>query len=251
MTTNKFYVYQYLREKDSPNGKAGTPYYVGKGCGNRIYSKHNVSVPKDNSRIIIIADSLEEDVAFQMEIDTIKQYGRIDTGTGILRNRTNGGEGTSGRVLSPTEYARLCNLLVDYWNGKTPEERSAHAANARKIQLELYETQSDDEKDERLFKASQSLTGKNNPMYGKNHTAAAKAKIGAASGGRNNGTQDLIKCPWCNVEGGVSPMNRWHFDNCKHNPNRETREVTCPHCLKTGDEGNMKRYHFFNCKHKP
>ena len=26
-----YYVYAYLRSKDSPNAKAGTPYYIGKG----------------------------------------------------------------------------------------------------------------------------------------------------------------------------------------------------------------------------
>lgn len=24
-----------------------------------------------------------------------------------------------------------------------------------------------------------------------------------------------VKCPWCNKEGGISSMNRWHFNNCK------------------------------------
>jgi hypothetical protein len=39
-----------------------------------------------------------------------------------------------------------------------------------------------------------------------------KLKQSLASRGRKKPT---ISCPHCNKIGGVSPMNRWHFDNCK------------------------------------
>ena len=87
-----FYVYTYLRED-------GTPYYVGKGSGDRAYkkySKKDIKPPKDISRISIVDKDLLEDQAFELEKQLIKKYGRKDLGTGILHNKTDGGEGSSG-----------------------------------------------------------------------------------------------------------------------------------------------------------
>ena len=99
---NEFYVYGYFRQRSSKSGEIGTPYYIGKGKGNRCFSRksHNAKPPKnpDNNRIIL--DNLTEEEAFAEEIKLIKLYGRIDLGTGCLRNRTDGGEGVSGHIHS-------------------------------------------------------------------------------------------------------------------------------------------------------
>ena len=95
----RFYTYAYLR-------KDKTPYYIGKGSGNRLYLNHYrekrncISVPKDKSRIIFLKQNLTEEEAFKHEIYMIAVFGRKDLGTGILRNKTNGGEGASGSIRS-------------------------------------------------------------------------------------------------------------------------------------------------------
>jgi hypothetical protein len=79
-----FYTYLWLRED-------GTPYYVGKGHSKRAIRKGS---PQDLSRILIQEHESEQD-AFTAEVFLIAYYGRIDLGTGCLRNRTDGGEGHS------------------------------------------------------------------------------------------------------------------------------------------------------------
>ena len=89
----RFYTYAYLREDR-------TPYYIGKGKGRRLYkkSKNEIKPPKDKSRIILLKQNISEEEAFKHEIYMIAVFGRKDLGTGILRNRTDGGEGSSGWV---------------------------------------------------------------------------------------------------------------------------------------------------------
>ena len=103
---NDFYVYAYLRSKDSKNGKSGTPYYIGKGKGDRAFaSNHNVHLPKDKNNVVTLSAGMNEFDAFQAEMLLIFLHGRIDLGTGCLRNMTDGGEGNSG--WKPSEETLL------------------------------------------------------------------------------------------------------------------------------------------------
>lgn len=90
----QFYSYLWLRED-------GTPYYAGKGHGNRAFTSraHNLHCPKDRARIMVFPQLNEVD-AFESEKEMIWLFGRKDLGTGCLRNLTDGGEGTAGAIVS-------------------------------------------------------------------------------------------------------------------------------------------------------
>lgn len=106
------YVYGFLRHKDSAVGAKGTLYYIGKGCGNRAYlrAQRHVPAPPDRSYVVFIQEGLTEKEALGLEIFCIKLYGRVDTGAGILRNLTDGGEGVCGLQFSEETKRRLSEL---------------------------------------------------------------------------------------------------------------------------------------------
>ena len=95
------FVYCYLRAD-------GTPYYVGIAkLANRPIKrqKSDTKPPRDHSGIRVLRSGLTWDAAQDWERFYIARYGRKDLGTGILRNRTDGGDGIVGLVPSPISEA--------------------------------------------------------------------------------------------------------------------------------------------------
>jgi hypothetical protein len=83
---NDYYTYAYLKAD-------GSPYYIGKGKGNRLYDHRgkNCIPPKDKNKIIKLKQNLTEEAAFRHEIYMIAVFGKKCDGTGILMNIADGG----------------------------------------------------------------------------------------------------------------------------------------------------------------
>ena len=148
-----YYTYAYLRED-------GTPYYIGKGKGDRAYSKriNEIKPPKDKNRILILKQNLIEEYAFKHERYMINVYGRKDLGTGILYNRTDGGEGASGAIR--TEKHK--KMISESKKGKCRSEEIK-----RKI--------SDTKKGKKCSEETKLKIGE--AMEGKTHSEETKRKI--------------------------------------------------------------------------
>jgi len=134
-----------------------------------------------------------------MEPFFIEQFDSFNKGY----NLTLGGDGTFGHYVP--ESAR--QKISDTHRGKTLSQ------NHIKI----------------LIEKGKSLTGKNNPMYGKTLTEEHKRKI-------SESTKGISK-----------PITDEHKKNLRCHSNNSTK-VSCPHCGKSGQLTNMKRWHFDKCK---
>lgn len=114
---NNFYVYGLFR------GDEPEPFYIGKGINRRMYFhfyddsisrksiKNNIIKKALADGISIVPKKLHENLteyeAFSLEIWHIYKRGRIDNKTGYLANHTDGGEGSSGMVVSEKRRIEL------------------------------------------------------------------------------------------------------------------------------------------------
>lgn len=167
----RFYVYAYLRSRASKNGNAGTPYYIGKGSGDRAYQQHNVPVPKDKNNIVFLGWNMTEADALQAEMLLIYRHGRIDLCTGCLRNLTDGGEGQSGRTFSEDTRRKMSEAAK-----ARPSNRKGKSCS-----------------DEHRRRVSEAKLGVRNGFYGKNHSEESKCKIAAARTGTTHSDETRRK----------------------------------------------------------
>jgi len=185
-----YYTYAYLREDR-------TPYYIGKGKGNRIYEKRkSIKPPKDKSRIIYLKQNLTEEEAFKHEIYMIDVFGRKDLGTGILYNMTDGGDGSSGCIPSEETRRKMSEAGKGRIFSKEHRRKIGESNKRRIVSAETRRKISDAHKgennhnygktlsEETKRKQSEVKIGKNNPNYGKSHSEETKRKISEAAKGK-------------------------------------------------------------------
>ncbi len=99
----KYYIYLHIKLTN------GEPFYIGKGCGKRAYSKQGRTkwwkniVDKYGYDIILLEEGLTEEESYKRENYWIKRIGRENLNKGSLINLTDGG----GGVLNPSKETRV------------------------------------------------------------------------------------------------------------------------------------------------
>jgi len=182
----KYYTYAYLREDR-------TPYYIGKGEGNRAYNKGKGEVrpPKDKSRIIFLKQNLTEEGAFGHEKYMIAIFGRKDLKTGILRNKTDGGDGCSGLIHSEETRKKISEI---HKGKKLSEEHKKRVGDS------LRGKKGKPLSDEAKKKLSLSLKGRKVWNKGKTLSENHKQKISESGKGRQ--TSWLVGVSKCWITNG-------------------------------------------------
>lgn len=169
---NTYYVYAYLR-------RDGTPYYIGKGKGNRAWSKaHTVNLPKDLNRIVFVETGLTNLGAVAIERRLIRWYGRKNDKSGILRNQTEGGEGVSGIKLTTLRKKQISKFQTGKpkpWASRPGESNTFYGRKHSDKSLSLMQ---------------QAKQGSNNPMFGRH--------------------QNKLCCIICRKETSVNVFSRYH-----------------------------------------
>lgn len=214
-----YYVYAYLRSKGSTIAPKGTPYYIGKGSNGRAYGTHRYVKVPDKSNVVLLEQNLTENKAFEIEKFLIAYHGRKDLGTGVLLNRTDGGEGPSGCIRSEEYRKRMSESRS---GEKNPNYGNTASEETRRKKSESMKGKNSGKKasPETLVKLSVAKSGKNNGMYGKEHSEEAKRKMCVAKQ-----AIPIVECPHCGKQGKSSGMTRWHFNNCKNIPTQSNFNI--------------------------
>lgn len=172
----RFYVYEFIRLD------TGEPFYVGKGCGNRVndihrgrseWFKNTIKAHGTISRII--ADNLTEKEAYEAEVWYIYEYKHLFNYK--LVNLDDGGYGAASGDSNPM-YGRKGNLSPLYGR-KATEVRKQKISKA----LEGKKKSEEHKLKLKVHCLNRDYSGENNPNFGN----------GAAISGENNPSSIKIR----------------------------------------------------------
>jgi hypothetical protein len=222
----RFYTYAYLREDR-------TPYYIGKGQGGRIYSnQRNIKPPKDKSRIIFLKQNLTEEESLNHERYLIAVFGRIDLGTGILRNKSDGGIAPTN--LSPETRKKMSEARKGRIITDETRKKIGQGNKGKKVSEEVKKKLREMHKGKKLstetkLKISKSLIGN---KFAKGNKVDRKIVDRLTEQRKknkwwNNGTEQKF-CPECPIgwKSGRLPIKGNYSKPGEKNPRAKIWEIT-------------------------
>lgn len=176
---HRFYVYGLFEDGYD------LPFYIGKGTGDRylrsakdIKSKTHKSnkikklISEGKSvNVIKLVDNLIEIEALLLEVELIKEFGRISNG-GVLVNHTDGGDGSSGYKHTEGSKKKISESQKGKLLSSEHIEKLRIASTGRTWSNETRKKLQD-------FKSRE-----NHHMFGKNHSEETKLKMSKSQSGK-------------------------------------------------------------------
>ena len=109
--------------------------------GNNTESITKVYIPPtETSNIVLLETNLMEEDAFRLEVELIAKHGRKDLGTGILHNRTDGGQGGAGQIFTEEHRSKISKALTGITRPSHTEERKQQISEKLKGRPKSEET---------------------------------------------------------------------------------------------------------------
>lgn len=184
------------------------PFYIGQGRDRR-YRKHLLESKKGNKMnnsfkfniinlileegkepiILKLYENISEDTAKEIEVKLIEIIGKRIDGKGPLTNITNGGDGTSGYVLTEDHKKRLSESAKGRKHTDEYKQYMSEKMSGRKLSKEHCENIAKSKTGKKASIETKKLlselrSGENHPNWGKHHSDETKNKISNTQKGR-------------------------------------------------------------------
>lgn len=193
---NKYYVYFHF------NIIKKEIFYVGKGYGRRASVKINRNKFWENTakkykyEILFPHINLTEQEAIELEIYYINHIGRRDLNKGTLVNLTNGGEGSSGYIMTDEHKQNIQKKLIGRVFSEEHIKNNIKSKIGKKRSKEICENISIGRKNRIITKEEREklvLAGK--MSIGRKHSSETKTKISKSNKNKtvSNETKELLK----------------------------------------------------------
>lgn len=190
---NKYYIYFHI------NDAKNEIFYVGKGFGRRAFRKNDRNkfwknvTSKYSYTIVFPHKDITEEEAIKLEIYYISKIGRRDLGNGPLVNLTDGGDGSSGYIMTSEHKNKIREKMKGRIFSEEHLKRNRESKIGKQRPESVRKKLSNYRKGKRLSKETKlkiSQSGK-----GRKHSEETKIKISESNKGRvvSNKTRKLLK----------------------------------------------------------
>lgn len=222
-----FYIYIHRRLADDK------VFYVGKGCGNRAWSRDRRNrhwlnvVAKHGYSVEIIESGLQSWYAYEREVDVIAKFREAGCN---LTNRTDGGDGVIGYEYTDGHRAKLSEASKANW--KCAEYREKISASLRISSKVSWENQEYRDKTVAAIRAASATDERSAAMSAANRATWQDEQVRQR---RIDGIVAAKSTPESKLRHSAAQKTKWATGDAKQKLRESKRETMKPVvCVQTG-----------------